>query len=73
MPQRGFKSPQYFLGRAFDGKLYYSTHHFCIRKLVLGQDEQPASLKQFVETYSLRGFDGRSDECLNKTWPPKRK
>jgi len=59
-----------FLGRASDGKWYYSTYHFCIGMLTLRMEEQPADLVAFVNTYFLREFDGQSDECLSKTWPP---
>jgi hypothetical protein len=63
-----------FIGRGSDGEWYYSTYHFCIGMVVLRMaDEQPESLAKFVETYSLRDFDARSDECLEKTWPPKRR
>ena len=30
-----------FIGRASDGKWYYSTYHFCIGKLVLRMEEPP--------------------------------
>jgi len=62
-----------FIGRASDGKWYYSTYHFCVGKMVLKMETQPASLKDFVQSYSLREFDGQSDECLKRTWPPDRK
>jgi hypothetical protein len=66
-----------FLGRASDGKWYYSTFHFCIQMLVLkmGMIEEggPGSVAKFAETYYLRAFDGHSDDCLHMTWPPKRK
>ncbi len=62
-----------FLGRGSDGRWYYSTYHFCIGMLELRMDDQPESLTKFAESYSLRDFDGSSDECLKLTWPPKRK
>lgn len=66
-----------FIGRASDGKWYYSTFHFCIGLLVLkmqGEMEgQPASISKFAEEYYLRTFDGHSDDCLQKTWPAKRR
>lgn len=61
-----------FIGHGSDGKWYYSTYHFCVGKLVLKMDERPGSLSEFVQTYYLEEFDGRSDECLRKTWPRKR-
>ena len=61
-----------FVGRASDGKWYYSTFHFCNGKIVLMMEEQPANLGAFIQAYSLREFDGQSDECLGKTWPPER-
>jgi len=60
-----------FLGRASDGKWYYSTYHFCVRMLELRVEEQPDDLSHFISAHFLREFDGRSDECLNLTWPPK--
>ncbi len=59
-----------FLGRGSDGKWYYSTYHFCVGMASLMSDGQPASLDEFKVNYSLREFDGRSDEALKKTWPP---
>ena len=58
-----------FIGHASDGKWYYSTYHFCIGMIVLRMDGRPQSLAKFISECSLREFDGRSDECLNKTWP----
>lgn len=59
-----------FLGRGSDGRWYYSTYHFCVGMIVLRMEEQPHDLAEFSKTYHLRGFDGHSDECLQKTWPP---
>jgi len=61
-----------FLGRGSNGKWYYSTYHFCIAMIVPRGDEQPESLAAFVQRYFLVEFDGRSDDCLKATWPPKR-
>ncbi len=64
--------PDLFIGRASDGKWYYSTYHFCIGMIVLKtMMEQPESLAKFRDDCYLREFDGHSDECLKKTWPPK--
>lgn len=66
-----------FLARGSDGKWYYSTFHFCIGMVVLrmgGATEEPGapgSLAEFVKTYAVREFDGKSDVCLEKTWPIK--
>jgi hypothetical protein len=60
------------IGRGSDGKWYYSTFHFCIGMLNLRTMEQPESLPRFQTEYFLQEFDGHSDECLKKTWPPKR-
>jgi hypothetical protein len=62
--------PDIFLARGSDGHWYYSTYHFCIGMVVLRMDEQPADLAGFTKTYFLRTFDGHSDDCLEKTWPP---
>ena len=60
-----------FLARGSDGQWYYSTYHFCIGMLVLKMEEQPEDLAGFARTYFLRTFDGQSDDCQQKTWPPK--
>ena len=62
-----------FIGRGSGGKWCYSTYHFCIGMIVPKGDEQPESLAAFIQRYFLAEFDGRSDECLKLTWPPKRK
>ncbi len=59
-----------FLGKGSDGQWYYSTYHFCIEMVVLRMETQAEDLMQFVNSYYLRPFDGRSDVCLQKTWPP---
>jgi len=70
-----FWIPDLFIGRASDGRWFYSTYHFCIRMFVLrmrdgtGMDEQPESVKQFADKYYLLEFDGHSDACLRRTWP----
>lgn len=65
--------PDLFIGHASDGKWYYSTYHFCIGMIVLKtMMDQPESLAKFRDECYLREFDGHSDECLKKTWPPKR-
>ena len=61
-----------FLARSSDGRCFYSTHHFCNSMAGVRSDDQPASLKAFAETYAAREFDGKSDECLNHTWPVDR-
>lgn len=59
-----------FLGRGSDGRWYYSTFHFCKQMIVLKMEEQPVNLVEFAQAYHLRAFDGHSDDCLQKTWPP---
>jgi len=59
-----------FLARGSDGRWYYSTYHFCIGMVVLRMDDQPEDLATFAKTYFLQTFDGQSDDCLQKTWPP---
>lgn len=65
-----------FLGRASDGKWYYSTFHFCIQMLVLKmgmiEEGEPGSVAKFAENYYLKAFDGHSDECLQMTWPKRK-
>ncbi len=60
----------FFLARGSDGLWYFSTYHFCIGMLVLRSEEQPEDLAGFATTYFLQTFDGQSDDCLRKTWPP---
>src|SRR5258705_13844255 len=56
-----------FLARGSDGKWYYSTFHFCVDMIVLragmwaDQPDAPGSLAEFVKTYAVREFDGKSD------------
>ena len=59
-----------FLGRGSDGRWYYSTYHFCKQMVVLRMEEQSTNLVGFAQAYYLRPFDGHSDDCLQKTWPP---
>ena len=59
-----------FLARGSDGHWYYSTYHFCVGMVVLRMEEQPEDLASFAKTYFLQAFDGHSDDCLQKTWPP---
>jgi hypothetical protein len=59
-----------FLARGSDGRWYYSTYHFCIGVVALRMEEQPEDLTGFTKAYFLRTFDGKSDDCLQKTWPP---
>jgi hypothetical protein len=64
--------PDLFLGRGSDGRWYYSTYHFCVGMIVLKTvTGQPENLAKFKQDCYLCEFDGRSDECLKKTWPPK--
>ena len=62
--------PDIFLAGGSDGQWYYSTYHFCVGMVVLRMEEQPEDLATFAKTYFLQTFDGQSDDCLQKTWPP---
>ncbi len=58
-----------FLGHGSNGRWLYSTYHFCNSMVgVLGEDP-PGSIGEFAKRFSVREFDGRSDECLQHTWP----
>jgi len=57
-----------FIARGSDGQWRYSTYHFCNRMISLMPEEQPDSLSDFDGRFFARRFDGRSDECLKKTW-----
>jgi len=61
-----------FLAHGSDGKWYYSTYHFCSHMAMIRSNNTPASIADFASRYSLRVFDGKSDECLTRTWvhPP---
>jgi hypothetical protein len=61
-----------FLGHGSDGRWLYSTYHFCNRMAAVGADEPPGSIAEFAKKYSVREFDGKSDECLQHTWPLKK-
>lgn len=61
-----------FLARGSDEKWYYSTYHFCIGMLTLRIEEAPGSLKEFATNFFAVEFDGKSDACLEKTWPLKK-
>jgi hypothetical protein len=60
-----------FLAQGSDGRWHYSTYHFCKDMVVLRMEDQAENLAEFINKYSLRSFDGRSDECLQSTWPQK--
>jgi hypothetical protein len=59
-----------FLARGSDGHWYYSTYHFCNEMAGVIGDEPPGSIAEFASRYSAREFDGKSDVCLEHTWPP---
>jgi hypothetical protein len=58
-----------FLAHGSDGKWLYSTYHFCNQMVGALGDPAPGSIVEFKKTYAAREFDGKSDDCLNKTWP----
>jgi len=58
-----------FLAHGSDEHWYYSTYHFCNSMAGVIGDEQPASIAEFARHYSAREFDGKSDICLQHTWP----
>jgi hypothetical protein len=58
-----------FLARGSDGRWYYSTYHFCNHLTMLLSDPPPSSIAEFASRYAAREFDGKSDECLQHTWP----
>lgn len=59
-----------FIGKASDGRWYYSSFHFCCDMVVPRMEVQPADLKTFIKNYCLREFDGESDEAIRQTWVP---
>jgi hypothetical protein len=61
-----------FLAKGSDGKWYYSTFHFCVGMCALLMThgyEKPVDLAYFIKYCNLVEFDGRSDECLEETYP----
>ena len=36
-------------------------------------EDAPGSIAEFTNRYALREFDGKSDVCLEKTWPLEHK
>ncbi len=58
-----------FLGHASDDRWFYSTYHFCNSMAGVLGDDPPRSIAEFCRRYSVREFDGASDECLRHTWP----
>jgi hypothetical protein len=61
-----------FLAHGSDGRWYYSTYHFCNSMAGVRGDDPPGSIREFASRYCAREFDGRSDVCLQHTWPEKR-
>ena len=57
------------LAHGSDDHWYYSTYHFCNSMVAIMADEPPGSIAEFAHRYSAREFDGKSDECLQHTWP----
>ncbi len=62
-----------FLAQASDGHWYYSTYHFCVDMVSLKIEFQPENLASFKTNFCLRPFDGKSDLCLEQTWPQERR
>jgi hypothetical protein len=60
-----------FLAYGSDGKWYYSTYHFCVGMVSIMPDPHQ-SLAGFAYDYALEPFDGKSDVCLQVTWPNDR-
>lgn len=60
-----------FLAHGSDGRWYFSTYHFCNR-MAGAEPDPPGSIAEFVSKYAVREFDGKSDVCLQHTWPEKR-
>jgi hypothetical protein len=60
-----------FLARGSDGRWYFSTYHFCKHMISLRVERQTSDLTNFIKSYCLQPFDGRSDKSLERTWPLK--
>src|SRR5262249_32474248 len=61
-----------FLARGSDGRWYYSTYHFCNSMAALAGDDPPGSISEFASKYAAREFDGKSEACLQHTWPEEK-
>ena len=61
-----------FLAHGSDGRWYYSTYHFCNRMAGARFEDPPGSIAEFASRYAAREFDGKSDVCLQHTWPEQR-
>ena len=59
------------LGHGSNNRWYYSSFHFCRSMAMIMGDEPPGSIEEFAQRYAAREFDGKSDECLKPTWPPR--
>jgi hypothetical protein len=60
----------FFLGHGSNGRWLYSTYHFCNSMAMVREDEAPGSIAEFEKRYAVAEFDGKSDICLQHTWPP---
>ncbi len=58
-----------FLAHGSNGKWLYSTYHFCNSMMMIAGEDPPGSIAEFSKRYAVREFDGKSDVCLEKTWP----
>lgn len=58
-----------FLAHGSDGRWLYSTYHFCNHMAGVVADDPPGSIMEFATRYSVREFDGKSEVCLQHTWP----
>ena len=58
-----------FLAHGSDGRWYYSTYHFCNSMAAVRGEDPPGSIAEFAKRYAVREFDGKSDICLQHTWP----
>ncbi len=59
--------PHLFLGHCSDGRWLYSSYHFCNSMNMVRFEGPPGSIAEFARRYSVREFDGKSDECLKMT------
>lgn len=61
-----------FLAHGSNGRWYYSTYHFCNNMAGVRFEDPPGSLAEFSTRYAAHEFDGKSDVCMQHTWPEKR-
>ena len=64
-----WKLDDLFIGKASDGKWYYTTYHFCIEMSWLQGNGPSEGLSAFIKEYALVEYSGDANAELMPTWP----